>query len=88
MKLNSPNMNAICTVSPESLYVKAKETGIPFQNVGAMQWHIWVETQLTSIFLDSLFEKDKLDVKEVVEVAHSHVERRKTMNFQTSSRRV
>ena len=55
VKLNSPYMDTICTVSTKDLYDKAVRNSIPFHKVSPMQWHVWIESQLTTAYLDSLY---------------------------------
>lgn len=55
VKMNSPYMDTICTVSTKELYAKAVRNSIPFHKVRLMQWHIWIESQLTSAYLESLY---------------------------------
>lgn len=55
VKLNSPYMDTICTVSTKELYDKAVRNSIPFHKVRARQWHIWIESQLTTAYLESLY---------------------------------
>lgn len=55
VKLNSPYMDTICTVSTKELYEKALKTKVPFHKVKARQWHIWIESQLTNAYLESIY---------------------------------
>lgn len=50
VKLNSPYMDAICTVPTRELYEKALRQGIPFH-----KWYVWIESQLTNCYLESLY---------------------------------
>ena len=58
VKLNSPYMDAICTVPTRELYEKAQKSDIPFHKVRATQWYVWIENQLTNSYLDSLYHAD------------------------------
>jgi len=50
VKLNSPYMDTICTVPTRELYEKALRQGIPFH-----KWYVWVESQMTNCYLESLY---------------------------------
>ena len=42
VKLNSPYIDAICTIQTKDLYQMALEQNVPFH-----KWHYWVENKLT-----------------------------------------
>ena len=58
MKLNSPYMDNICTVPTRELYDKALKSSIPFHKVSVIQWYIWIESQLTNSYLESLYSTE------------------------------
>jgi hypothetical protein len=51
VKLNSPYMDAICVIPPNELFDRALKEDIPFY-----RWHIWVETQLTAAYIQSVYK--------------------------------
>jgi hypothetical protein len=46
VKLCSPYMDHICTISTHKLYEKAQKQNVPFH-----KWHLWIERQLTNAYL-------------------------------------
>ena len=54
VKLNSPYMDTICTVPTQELYGKAMRLSVPFH-----KWHVWIESQLTTCYLESLYSGEK-----------------------------
>ena len=52
--LNSPHMNAICTVNTKELYKKALKTSTPF-----FKWQTWIEESLNKEFLRIVIRQGK-----------------------------
>lgn len=67
VKLNSPYMDTICTVPTKELYEKALKTKVPFHKVRNSQWHIWIESQLTNAYLESIYCPQVFSIDTVVE---------------------
>ncbi|OMJ82771.1 hypothetical protein SteCoe_16417 [Stentor coeruleus] len=53
LKMNSPYMDSICSVSPQKLYEKALKEDVPFH-----KWYEWIEKQLSSIYIRKLYKKN------------------------------
>ncbi|CAG9334974.1 unnamed protein product [Blepharisma stoltei] len=53
VKMNSSYMDAICIIPPQNLYEKAMKEDVPFH-----KWHIWIESQLNSAYIQMLYKKD------------------------------
>lgn len=52
--LNSPHMNAICTVNTKELYSRALKTSTPF-----FKWQTWIEKTLNKEFLRIVLRQGK-----------------------------
>jgi len=52
IKLNSPYMDTICTISPKHLFETANKSEVPFH-----KWHLWIENQLNSAYLSNIYQK-------------------------------
>lgn len=52
IKLNSPYMDSICTISPKHLFELANKNEVPFH-----KWHLWIENQLNSAYLSNIYQK-------------------------------
>lgn len=52
IKLNSPYMDTICTISPKHLFEIANKSEVPFH-----KWHLWIENQLNSAYLSNIYQK-------------------------------
>jgi hypothetical protein len=46
-------MDTICVVSPKTLYETAVKNDVPFH-----KWHLWVEKQLNSAYLQSIYKSE------------------------------
>jgi len=53
VKLNSPYMEDICTVSARELYLKAEHLDIPFH-----KWHLWIESQLNAYYINNMYRHE------------------------------
>ena len=51
VKLNSPYMDSICSISIKDLYDKALTANIPFH-----KWQSWIEKELNSKYLKMLYD--------------------------------
>jgi hypothetical protein len=67
VKLNSPYMDTICTVPTKELYEKALKIKVPFHKVRNSQWHIWIESQLTNAYLESIYSPQAFSIDTGVE---------------------
>jgi len=56
IKLNSPQMNVICSVDTKQLYLKAQKMGIPF-----FKWATWIEDFLNKEFMRNVLKTTKRD---------------------------
>jgi hypothetical protein len=54
VKMNSPHMDTIISASSSELYENALKQGIPFH-----KWHVWIESQLNKIYVQTLYKKNK-----------------------------
>ena len=54
VKMNSPHMENICSISTNALYEKAIKEGIPFH-----KWHIWIESQLNASYVQQLYKTNR-----------------------------
>ena len=54
IKMNSPHIENICSVSSSQLYEKALKEGIPFH-----KWYIWIESQLNAAYVQQLYKKNR-----------------------------
>lgn len=54
VKMNSPYIDNIITISASDLYQAALRLGVPFH-----KWHIWIESQLNTIYVQTLYKKNK-----------------------------
>ena len=52
--LNSPHMNAICTVNTKEMYKKALQTSLPF-----FKWGGWIEETVNKEFLRTVLRQGK-----------------------------
>ncbi|CAG9311262.1 unnamed protein product [Blepharisma stoltei] len=58
VKMNSPYMETICIIPAQTLYQKAIRDNIPFH-----KWHVWVESELNSAYIQSLYNTDTISSK-------------------------
>lgn len=66
VKLNSPYMDTVCTISTKDLYSLALEQNIPFH-----KWHSWVENKLTNEYIQSVYEVKEVSDVHVVTMEHA-----------------
>lgn len=52
VKLNSPHMNAVCTIDTMQLYKRATKLNIPF-----FKWQSWIEDSINKEFLRIVLSK-------------------------------
>ncbi|OMJ96099.1 hypothetical protein SteCoe_272 [Stentor coeruleus] len=52
LKMNSPYMDSICSISTQKLYEKVLKEDVPFH-----KWYEWIEKQLSSIYIRKLYKK-------------------------------
>lgn len=57
VKMNSPHMESVYSVSSQELYDNAIKQGIPFH-----KWHIWIESQLNLAYVQSLYKKTRRNI--------------------------
>ena len=57
VKMNSPHMDNICSISTHDLYEKAIKEGIPFH-----KWHIWIESQLNAAYVQQLYKMNRRSI--------------------------
>lgn len=48
IKMSSPFIDIICSISTRELYQKVQQENIPFHNVRTMQWHTWLVERLSA----------------------------------------
>lgn len=53
VKMNSPYMDTVCSISTQNLYKKVKMLDIPFH-----KWHEWITKELNAAYIQMLYQKD------------------------------